>query len=59
MTTDARSALKSVEANQEYTLQYMQKSASILKRFKKVKISAEAVPVTANTSAISSSAIPQ
>jgi hypothetical protein len=38
VTTDALSTLKSVEANQEYTLKYMEKSASILKRFKRVRI---------------------
>jgi predicted transposase YbfD/YdcC len=38
VTTDALSTLKSVEANQEYTLKYMEKSASILKKFKRVKI---------------------
>jgi len=41
VTTDALSVLKSVEANQEHTLKYMQKSASILKRFKSVKIADE------------------
>jgi predicted transposase YbfD/YdcC len=35
VTTDALSVLKSVEANQEHTLKYMQKSASILKRIRK------------------------
>ncbi len=38
VTTDALSVLRSVESNQEHTLTYMQKSASILKRFKSVKI---------------------
>lgn len=38
VTTDAMSTLKSVEANQQYTLKYMEKSASILKKFKKVRI---------------------
>jgi hypothetical protein len=38
VTTDALSTLKTVEANQEFTLKYMEKSTTILKRFKKVKI---------------------
>jgi len=42
VTTDALSTLKGVESNQEYTLRFMEKSASILKKFKKVKISAVA-----------------
>lgn len=41
VTTDALSVLKSVEANQEYTLKYMEKSAVILKRIKKVRLPGE------------------
>jgi hypothetical protein len=57
VTTDARSALKSVEANQEYTLKYMEKSASILKRFKKVRVPAEVVPLTASAADTSGSTV--
>lgn len=41
VTTDAMSRLKSVEANQECTLLYMQKSTSILKRIKKIRLPGE------------------
>jgi hypothetical protein len=40
--TDALSTLKTVESNQDYTLRYMAKSAEILKKFKKVKVTAVA-----------------
>lgn len=51
VTTDALSVLRQVESSQEYTLKYMEKSCSILKRFKKVRIPGEPAPVPAQATA--------
>ncbi len=37
-TTDTYNVLKSVQSNQYFTLQYMEKSADILKRLKNAKM---------------------
>lgn len=37
-TTDTYAVLKSVQSNQGYTLQYMEKSVSILQRIKRAKL---------------------
>lgn len=51
ITTDARTTLKDVEASQEVTLKYMEKTAAILKKFKKLHVPAEVVsaPAIAST----------
>ena len=37
-TTDTYTVLKSVQSSQSYTLQYMEKSAGILRRLKRAKL---------------------
>lgn len=54
VTTDALNRLKSVETNQEYTLKYMEKSTSILKRIKKIRLPGETnQPASGGTSSAS------